>query len=501
MTPILEISNLTKRFGEFNANENISLSINQGEIHALVGENGAGKSTLMKCLFGLLQPDSGSIQLHGEEVHIHSPRTATAHGIGMVHQHFMLIPSFPVYKNVVLGEEPKRGIQFMEQEAIARLKMLSERYHLNLDPLAETRSLPVGLQQRVEILKLLHREVDILIFDEPTAVLSPQEVDSFFDILRGFRDQNKTIIFIAHKLREVLAVADRITVLRKGRVVKTINRSETDEQGLTSMMLGKEIATHTLSAMNKGIPLLEVKDLSATDERGITLLKKITFQVLSGEIFGVAGVMGNGQSQLAEILAGTRPHQQGIIQLNNKSIEQKTVLQRRREGMAHIPEDRLGTGLAPLAALWENILMGHQDKPSFSKKGFLMHGAVHLFARQLIEKYDVRVSDELGQAGALSGGNMQKMIFGREMEQGANFLLVSQPTRGVDISGIGYIHEKLLQHRASGGGILLISSDLDEIMKLSDRIAILYQGQMVAILPREEATREIIGKYMLQGCA
>lgn len=501
MTPILEISNLTKRFGEFSANENISLSVNKGEIHALVGENGSGKSTLMKCLFGLLQPNSGSIQLHGKEVHIHSPRTATAHGIGMVHQHFMLIPSFPVYKNVVLGEEPKRGIQFMEQEAIARLKMLSERYHLNLDPLAETRSLPVGLQQRVEILKLLHREVDILIFDEPTAVLSPQEVDSFFDILRGFRDQNKTIIFIAHKLREVLAVSDKITVLRKGRVVGTVNRSETDEQTLTSMMLGQEVAAHTLSAMDKGTPLLEVKELSATDERGITLLKKITFQVLSGEIFGVAGVMGNGQSQLAEILAGTRPHQQGTIRLNNKSIELKNVLQRRHEGMAHIPEDRLGTGLAPLAALWENILMGHQDRSSFSKKGFLMHSAVRQFARQLIEKYDVRVSDELGQAGALSGGNMQKMIFGREMEQRANFLLVSQPTRGVDISGISYIHEKLLQHRASGGGILLISSDLDEIIKLSDRIAVLYQGQIVAILPRVEATREIIGKYMLQGCA
>ncbi len=499
MTPILEILNLTKRFGEFNANEDISLSVNQGEIHALVGENGAGKSTLMKCLFGLLRPDSGHIRLHGEEIRIQSPRAATAYGIGMVHQHFMLIPSFPVYKNVVLGEEPTRGIQFMEQEAIARLKMLSERYHLDLDPLAETRSLPVGLQQRVEILKLLHREADILIFDEPTAVLSPQEVDSFFDILKGFRDQNKTILFIAHKLREVLAIADRITVLRKGRVVKTINRSETNEQDLTHMMLGKEIAALSLTAVNKGAPILKVTDLSAIDDRGIPLLQGISFHVLSGEVLGVAGVMGNGQSELAEVIAGMRPQQQGTIELNDAFIEQKNVLQRRQGGMAHIPEDRLGTGLAPLATLWENILMGHQNAPSYSKNGFLLHSGIQQFAHHVIKKYDVRVADDQGQAGTLSGGNMQKMIFGREMEQGANFLLVSQPTRGVDINGINYIHEKLLQHRASGGGVLLISSDLDEILKLSDRIAVLYQGRMVAILPREEATREIIGKYMLQG--
>ena len=498
--PILEIRNLTKRFGTLVANDDVSLDVRRGEIHAIVGENGAGKSTLMKCLYGLHRPTSGEIRVEGQTVRIDSPRTANRLGIGMVHQHFMLVPSFPVYRNIVLGAEPSRGPVFDERAALEKVEDISRLYGLEIDARAVTGSLPVGVQQKVEILKLLYREADLLIFDEPTAVLSPREIEGLFSILRRFREKGKTILFIAHKLAEVMAVADRISVLRGGRLEGTVNADEITERDLARMMVGRDLETPGISAASAaGGPLLETRGLSVRGDRGEWAVRNVSVTVRRGEVLGLAGVMGNGQSELEEALAGLRAPEEGVVLLDGRDITGETVRRRRHLGMAYIPEDRIRTGLAPLGRLWENLLMGHQDEPRFRSRGFLRKGPISDFSRKALESFHVMAPGEMVQAGTLSGGNMQKVVLAREMTHEPSCLLVCQPTRGVDVGGIAFIHRMILEQRDLGAAILLVSSDLDEILALSDRVGIMFRGSLVTVLDRQKATRELVGQYMLSG--
>lgn len=498
--PALSIRGFSKRFGSFVANDDISLDVLPGEIHAVVGENGAGKSTLMKCLYGLHRPSAGSVAIAGNPVIIDSPHTANRLGIGMVHQHFMLVPSFPVYRNVVLGAEPGSWGHFDDREAIRRVEELTKAFHLAIDPRAITSTLPVGLQQRVEILKLLYRGAELLIFDEPTAVLSPQEIDDFFSVLKGFRDQGKTILFIAHKLREVLTVADRISVLRQGRLVQTVPKEAVNEASLAQMMVGRALAPSvSLRSPDPGRELLRTDDLWAEDSRGAWALQGVSLTVRAGEIVGIAGVMGNGQSELEECLCGLRSPHHGKIFLQGQDITAADTRTRRQKGMAYVPEDRLRTGVAPLARLWENLLLGHQQEPRFHVRGMLRPSAIRRWARRAMEDFAIRAETDLVQGGALSGGNMQKLVLAREMSFDAPWLLVSQPTRGVDVGGIAFIHERLAHHRNKNGGVLLISSDLDEVLTLADRIAVMFRGRIAALFARQEASREVIGQYMLRG--
>jgi len=499
--PFLEIRDLTKRFGFLVANEGISFSVSPGEIHALVGENGAGKSTLMKCLYGLYRPDGGEIRLRGRPVSVDSPRRAAELGIGMVHQHFMLLPSFPVYRNVVLGAEPRRaGGVFDEEASLRRAEELAGRFGVEIDVRKPVGSLPVGLQQRVEILKLLHRQADLLIFDEPTAVLSPAEADTLLALLRGFAAQGKTVLFIAHKLSEVLAVADRITVLRKGRKVGTLRREEADEKILAGMMVGHELSLpESPEPSEPGPPLLEVRSLCVRGDRGIWALRDVELEVRRGEIVGIAGVTGNGQSELEEAIFGLRAIGAGEIRLGGLPIGRLPVRARREAGMAYIPEDRLRTALAALGTLEQNALMGFQTRKDRNRRGILRRGAIRAEAERILREYDVKAPGPDVQAGTLSGGNMQRLVLAREMAHGVPFLLVSQPTRGVDVGGIAFLRRKILDHRAGGGGTLLISSDLDEVMALSDRVLVLSGGRIVARFARGEASRERIGEAMLRG--
>ena len=504
-TPALEIRHLSKRFGSFVANDDISLEVLPGEIHAVVGENGAGKSTLMKCIYGMHRPSTGSLALRGQEVVVDSPRTANHLGIGMVHQHFMLVPSFPVYRNVVLGAEPGQWGYFDEGAALRRVEGLTKEFNLAVDPRSTTATLPVGLQQRVEILKLLHRGADILIFDEPTAVLSPQEIEGLFAILENFRRSGKTILFIAHKLREVLAVADRISVLRQGKLEGTVRRDEVNEATLARMMVGRDLPALAPGAPpTSGKELLRAEGLWALGPRGEWALRDVSFSVAAGEVLGIAGVMGNGQSELEECLCGLRHLREGKIFLRYRDITEATMASRREGGLAYVPEDRLRTGIAPLARLWENMLLGHQREERFLRGGplgFLRPGAIRPWVRRTMELFSVKAASDMVQGGTLSGGNMQKLVMAREMAFDSPLLLVSQPTRGVDVGGIAFIHEQILRHRRQGGGALLISSDLDEVLALADRVAVMYQGRIAALLPRKEASRELVGRYMLSGMA
>lgn len=498
--PLLEVRNLTKRFGPLLANDKVSLSIKQGEIHAIVGENGAGKSTLMKCIYGMYNPTEGDILVSGKKVRIDSPNTANRFGIGMVHQHFMLLPSFPVYRNIVLGAEPRKGILFDEDKALTRVEEISQLYGLEIDARAVTRNLPVGLQQKVEILKLLYREADLLIFDEPTAVLSPTEIEGLFTILRRFREKGKTILFIAHKLAEVMAIADRISVLRGGRLVGTVPVDSVTERDLARMMVGRDLASPSPRAPSDiGETVLETKNLSVRGNRDEWSVGNVSLKVGRGEILGIAGVMGNGQSELEETLAGLRLPAKGHVFYEEKNITNLSVRKRRDMGMAYIPEDRMRTGLAPLGRLWENLIMGHQEETRFSEKGFLHHGPIKDFSREMLTRFQIVAPGEMVQAGTLSGGNMQKVLLAREMIHEPKFLLVCQPTRGVDVGGIAFIHRMIMEQRAHGVAILLVSSDLDEILNLSDRVGVMFRGRLVTILDRAEATRERVGRFMLTG--
>ena len=498
MELVLELSGITKRFPGVLANDHIDLTLKQGEIHALLGENGAGKTTLMNILYGLYQPDEGAIFARGQPIQIHSPSDAIRAGIGMVHQHFMLVPVFTVTENVMLGDEATRPGGFLNRKlAAARVREISEAYKLAVDPEAYVKDLPVGVQQRVEIIKLLYREADILIFDEPTAVLTPQEADELFKIMRSLVEQGKSIIFITHKLREVLAVADRITVIRRGQVVGSAIPAEADQSKLAEMMVGREVHLELEKGpAQPGEVVLNVRGLVVLDERQQVAVDGVSFQVQAGEILGVAGVQGNGQTELVEALTGLRPPFAGLISLLGRDITQATPRQITELGSAHVPEDRQRDGLVLSYPISDNLVLNTYYQPPFTKGVVLQPRLMLERATELIKNFDVRTPSPQTTAGSLSGGNQQKVIVAREFTRPIRFLVASQPTRGLDVGSIEYIHRRILEKRDTGCAVLLVSPELDEIMQLSDRIAVMYRGQIIAIVPAGEATKEKIGLLM-----
>jgi simple sugar transport system ATP-binding protein len=498
MTPILELRGITKQFPGVLANDHIDLKLEQGEIHALLGENGAGKSTLMNILYGLYQPNEGEILVHGEKIVVHSPSDAISAGIGMVHQHFMLVPVFTVTENVMLGSEETYAGGFLNRRAAAKKIMdVSHKYHLEVNPDSYVRDLPVGVQQRVEIIKLLYREADILIFDEPTAVLTPQEADELFKIMRSLADQGKSIIFITHKLREVLDVADKITVIRRGKVVGATIPAEADQKKLAAMMVGRPVELELEKApCHPGEVVLQIENLSVADDQDQVTVDNVSFDVRKGEILGVAGVQGNGQTELVEAVTGMRHVVDGKIHLTGENIANAVPRKVTELGTGHIPEDRQRDGLVLSFPIIENMVLCTYYKPPFAQGLIMQWEKAVANAEELIEKFDVRTPNAATAAGSLSGGNQQKVIVARELSRPLNLLVASQPTRGLDVGSIEYIHKQILAKRDSGVGVLLVSTELDEVMQLSDRIAVMYRGKIVAIVPSEEATKEYIGLLM-----
>jgi general nucleoside transport system ATP-binding protein len=498
MAPVLELRGITKRFPGVLANDNIDLELEEGQVHALLGENGAGKTTLMNILYGLYQPTEGEIFVRGQKVEIHSPSDAIAAGIGMVHQHFMLIPVFTVTENVMLGEETTRAGIVLDRKATAeRIQEISDQYNLAVDPWAKVGDLPVGVQQRVEIIKLLYRNADILIFDEPTAVLTPQEADDLFRIMETLTQQGKSIIFITHKLREVLEAADVITVIRRGKMVGSTTPAEADQHSLAAMMVGREVQLELEKEEPKlGEVVLAVKDLVVTDPTNLVAVDQISFEVYAGEVLGLAGVQGNGQTELVEALTGLMPVKGGTVRIMGEDVTDAAPRVITEAGTAHVPEDRQRDGLVLSFPVMDNLILNTYYIPPNAHGMRMEWNGVQERANQLIQQYDIRTPSALTNAGSLSGGNQQKVIVARELSRPIKLLIASQPTRGLDIGSIEYIHGQILQRRDQGVGVLLVSTELDEVLQLSDRIAVMYRGRIVAVVPAEEATKGYIGLLM-----
>jgi ABC-type uncharacterized transport system ATPase subunit len=491
--PLVVLEGITKRFPGVVANDEVSLDLRQGEVHALIGENGAGKSTLMRVLYGMYPADSGRILLRGQEVKVSSPRVAIGHGIGMVHQHFVLVDPFTVTENVILGDEGSSIVRL--DDADGKVRALAASYGFAIDPTALVENLSVGEEQRVEILKALYRGVEILILDEPTAVLTPQETQELFGNLRKLRDDGKTIVFISHKLDEVLEIADRITVLRRGTVVGQTTPGTTTKQELAEMMVGRPV----LFRLDKpkieiGEPIVTIEGLAAGRLRGIDL------EVRAGEIVGVAGVEGNGQRELAETLIGLMRPEDGRIQLHGQDIAGWSVDRIREAGVAFVPEDRHGQGLVLDMTIWENAILGRQDDEGFSPRGILAISKIKELAADLIKRFDVRARNIGVTAATLSGGNQQKLILARELENDPRLLIAAQPTRGLDVGAIEFVWREILQQKAEGRAVLLISAELDEIYALSDRIVTLYEGKITGEYP-PDAPPDLIGVGMTGGRA
>ena len=515
--PTIEAIDIVKRFGALVANNRVTLRAYPGEVLALVGENGAGKSTLMSILSGLLQPDEGTIRLRGEPVRFRSPRDAIDRGIGMVHQHFMLIPPLTVAENVVLGHEPP-GVLYDRASAHRTVSELSHAYGLKLDPDASVESLSVGLQQRVEILKILYWGSDILIFDEPTAVLTPRETRELFGVLRELAGQGRTIIFITHKLKEVMAISDRIAVLRAGQVVGELITSQTSPREIASKMIGREVLPEVhRPARNVGDPVLVIEGLDVLSDRGVPAVRGLDLTVRQGEIVGIAGVEGNGQTELIEALTGLRPAQAGIATVNGRSLlsgsrpDSRSAglsrllrlkpppAQARAAGVAYVPEDRRERGLVLGYTVSDNLILGLEGSPKFSHSGILRFGRIFSWARELVSRFNVRPPRIDVPVGNLSGGNQQKVVLAREFSEDPDLLIAAQPTRGLDVGAAEFVHERLVDKRDSGTAILLVSAELDEIMSLSDRIAVIYEGQIVEIFDAGEASEDQIGLLMTGG--
>jgi len=498
MTTVLELRGITKTFPGVLANDNVNLIIEQGEIHTLLGENGAGKTTLMNILYGLYKPDKGEILVQDQKVDIQDPNDAIAHGIGMVHQHFMLIPVMTVTENVMLGIEPIRNGIFLDKNKVAKhIREISEQYGLEVDPDAYIKDLPVGIQQRVEIIKVLYRQANILILDEPTAVLTPQEVEGLFKILQTLIDAGKSIIFITHKLKEVMAVADRITVLRLGQTVGTVSPKEVTPEKLATMMVGRQVnlVVQKKVAEPKGAAL-DVKNLYVRDERKNMVVNGVSFTVQKGEVLGVAGVQGNGQTELVYALTGLLPSDSGEMIVLGKAVHHtspRTIIER---GVAHIPEDRQKHGLLLSFPLSDNFVLCNYYLPPFAKGVSLQQSVIIENGEKLIKQFDVRTPSVYVNASTLSGGNQQKVIVGREFSRPIQLLIASQPTRGLDVGSIEYIHNRIIEKRDEGTAVLVVSSELDEIMALSDRIAVMYRGQIVEIIDASKATKEYLGLLM-----
>ncbi|GAB4481491.1 MAG: ABC transporter ATP-binding protein [Anaerolineales bacterium] len=502
---VLTARGITKQFPGVLANDRVDFDLRKGEVHALLGENGAGKSTLMNILYGLYQADSGEITVNGAPLNLASPKDAIHSGIGMVHQHFMLVPVFTVTENIMLGAETDHRAQPNEfplakldlKEVSARVRELSQQYGLEIDPNALVGDLPVGVQQRVEIVKALYRKANILILDEPTAVLTPQEADDLFEIMRELTRRGVSIIFITHKLREVLAIADRITVMRGGKVVGTADPQSANEQQLASLMVGREvILTVEKAEASPQESVLAVNELRVRDTRGLETVRGVSFEVRAGEILGIAGVQGNGQTELAEALTGLRRVESGQIHLAGRDLTNHTPRELTATGLAHIPEDRQRHGLVLGYTIADNMILCDYYKAPFSVRGVIQQNALDANARKLIEAYDVRTPSPYVAAGKLSGGNQQKVIVARELSRPVKLVIANQPTRGLDVGSIEYIHKEIVAMRDRGVGVLLVSAELDEIMSLSDRIAVMYHGQIVALVDAKKVSREQLGLWM-----
>jgi general nucleoside transport system ATP-binding protein len=493
---VLEMRGVTKTFGPVKANDDVSITLHRGEILGLLGENGAGKSTLMKILYGLYRPDSGSIFIDGEEVTIHDPKDAVSRGIGMVHQHFTLIPPLTVAENIVLGAEPRRGAALDLEGAVKATEELSERYGLMVDPGARVADLSVGVQQRVEILKTLYREARILVLDEPTAVLTPQETEDLFSVLKELVADGLSIILITHKLGELLGVSDNITIIRDGRVVDTVKTAETHEGELARLMVGRDVLLRVEKREAKpGEPRLAAEGLVVLSNTGARAVDGVSLEVRSGEILGVAGVDGNGQTELAEALAGVRHAEGGRVYLDGEDVTALGADPRQERGLAYVPEDRATKGLVQDFTLYENNSLKTYDEPPFSRFGWIFPNVMRRRAAENLRAYDVRPADPDARAGSLSGGNQQKAILARELSGDPDVIIASQPTRGVDVGAIEFIHGQLLKQRAEGKAILLISLELEEVRSLSDRIVVIYAGEIVGEVS-PEATDEELGLLM-----
>ncbi|MCL8000048.1 ABC transporter ATP-binding protein [Brucella sp. 21LCYQ03] len=499
MTYAIELQGITKRFGALTANERINLAVKKGEIHALVGENGAGKSTLMNILFGIYQPDEGLIRIHGQDTVMHSPKTAIDCGLGMVHQHFKLVPSLTVAENIFLGMEiTKKGL-INHKAQIKRVSEISETFGLKVDPTKLVNELSVGTEQRVEILKALARGAEIVILDEPTAVLTPQESRELFKILRNFANQGMTVVFISHHLSEVMAHSDTITVLRDGKAVGSKPTKDMTEDELVRMMVGREVNfSRRPRNLSHGQEVLRLSRIYARDGRGMPVLEDVSFSVNAGEIVGIVGVDGNGQTELAEVIAGLRKPSHGNITLQEKDISGDTPRAVRETGLAHVPGDRLSYGVNADDTITANLLMGRQHRTPWASKGLVNWGYATEQAVEMIRKFDIRARGPKTIVRTLSGGNMQKVVLAREFSQNCPFLIVDQPTRGVDIGAMEGIHDEIMNQREQGAAILLISVQLDEILKLADRVLVMFSGTIAGEVDPETATEDEIG-YLMAG--
>ena len=497
---VIEMREITKVFGEFVANDKINLELRKGEIHALLGENGAGKSTLMNMLAGLLEPTSGEIVVNGQVVELDSPSKAASLGIGMVHQHFMLVEAFTVAENIILGSElTKNGVLDIAR-ATREINELSERYGLAVNPSAKVADISVGAQQRVEILKTLYRGADILIFDEPTAVLTPSEIDELMAIMKNLVKEGKSIILITHKLDEIRAVSDRVTVIRRGKSIETVEIAGATNADLAEMMVGRSVSFKTVKqAPQPKEVVLSIKDLVVNENRGVPAVKNLSLDVRAGEIVGIAGIDGNGQSELIQAITGLRKIESGSVELKGQSIVGLHPRQITELSVGHVPEDRHRDGLVLEMLISENIALQTYYKEPLSKKGILNYTNIIDYAKKLMQEFDVRAASEIVPASALSGGNQQKAIIAREIDRNPDLLIVSQPTRGLDVGAIEYIHKRLIQERDNGKAVLVVSFELDEILNVSDRIAVIHDGKIQGIVTPETTNKQELGVLMAGG--
>ena len=507
---VVEMKNITKKFGSFVANDNINLTVHKGEVHALLGENGAGKSTLMNILYGLYHQTSGEIHINGKLVNMDNPNVAIENGIGMVHQHFMLVQPFTVAQNIILGTEPTKGLGAVDiNKAIQDVKDISEKYGLYVDPNAKVEDITVGMQQRVEILKALYRGAEILILDEPTAVLTPQEIQELIQIIRNLTKEGKSVIIITHKLKEIKAAADYCTIIRRGKYIDTVKVSESSEDDLAAMMVGREVNFKVDKGEAKPKQtVLEIKDLIVKDNRKISVVDGLSLEVKAGEILGIAGIDGNGQSELVEALTGLRKSQSGSIKINGHEVLNNTPKEVFKKGIKNIPEDRHKRGLILDFTVAENTVLQNYKDSRFSKNGILDKEAIEKYADGIIERFDVRPTDHTVKARALSGGNQQKIIIGREVDNievsrsstgEAQLLIATQPTRGLDVGAIEFVHKALVKQRDEGNAVLLVSLELDEVMNVSDRIAVIYEGKIVGVVDAKDADENTLGLMMAGG--
>ncbi|MHB1496619.1 MAG: ABC transporter ATP-binding protein [Acidimicrobiales bacterium] len=497
----LELVGITKAFGQLVANDRVDLSVGAGEVHCLLGENGAGKTTLMNVLFGMVRADSGEIRVDGQPVRFADPGDALRKGIGMVHQHFMLVPVFSVAENIVLGFEPVRRFGFLDRRrAHKEIRHLSEQFGLDVDPDALVEDLPVGAQQRVEILKALVRDARMLILDEPTAVLTPQETEALFKIIRSLASSGRSVLFITHKLKEVLAIADRITVMRQGRVVGRTTPAESGEADLAAMMVGRDVELVVAKTpAEAGDPVLELHDLCVRDERGLTAVDHVSLTVRAGEIVALAGVQGNGQTELAEAVTGLRHVESGSVRLSGKDITNATPRHALRAGVANVPEDRQADGLVLSMSVADNLVLDVYDQPPYAKLGARDLARVRAGGEAKLKEFDIRASSVEDPVSSLSGGNQQKVVVARELSRPIKLLVASQPTRGLDVGSIEYVHRRMVAERDRGAAVLVVSSELDEVLALGDSVAVMYRGRIVGVVP-PTTSREQIG-LMMAGAA